>query len=170
MKILQELTRRASTLPDSDDAHLTVDLLYQPFAEKTRDKHDRVHTGPIDVDVSGNTFVSTILLLQKIRAHVGVTEDEKTLTDNEFEEALQKLKEIFEDHFLLNRKLAYDLRRKKDEPSALTRDEKKQIRDDFRGAFSVWLRCLIGDRRECGRSRQHELTICLLYTSDAADE
>ena len=128
MKILQQLADAAgSTLPDSDDAHLTVELLYQPIAEQTRDEHGVVHTSPIDVDVSGNTFVSAILLLKKIRADVGAKQDDTTLTGDQFDTALQTLKTIFENHFLLNRKLAYDLHRKKDEPSALTRDEKKQI-------------------------------------------
>ena len=61
-KILQQLADGAAlTFPDSDDAHLTVELLYQPIAEQTRDKHGVVHTSPIDVDVSGQTFVSAIL-------------------------------------------------------------------------------------------------------------
>ena len=153
-KILQQLdSRRASpdsddalTLPDSDGAHLTVELLYQPIAEQTRDKHGVVHTSPIDVDVSGQTFVSAILLLKKIRADVGAEEEEETLTSDQFERALQNLKTIFEDHFLLNRKLAWDLRRKKDESSALTREEEKKINIEFRGAFAVWLKSLLGDR------------------------
>ena len=147
MKILKELTHGAkSTLPDSDDAHLTVELLYQPIAEQTRDKHGVVHTSPIDVDVSGKTFVSAILLLKKIRADVGAKQDETTLTGDQFETALQNLKTIFENHFLLNRKLAWDLQRKKDESSALSREEKKQIITEFRGAFSVWLKSLLGDK------------------------
>ena len=136
-----------STLPDSDDAHLTVGLLYQPIAEQTCDKHGVVHTSPIDVDVSGQMFISAILLLKKIRADVGAKEDGKKLTSDQFESALQNLKTIFEDHFLLNRKLACDLRRKKDDQfSALTHTEKKQITIEFREAFAVWLRSLLGDR------------------------
>ena len=147
MKILQQLAGGAgSTLPDSDDAHLTVELLYQPIAEQTRDKHGVVHTSPIDVDVSGNTFVSAILLLKKIRAEVGAKKDGTTLTIVQFETALQNLKTIFENHFLLNRKLRDDLRRKKADPDALTRQEKKLINTEFRGAFSVWLKSLLGDR------------------------
>ena len=105
-----------------------------------------MHTSPIDVDVSGNTFVSAILLLKKIRADVGAKTDGKTLTNVQFEEGLEILKTTFETNFLLNRKLADDLRRKKDDPSALTREEKKQINTEFRGAFSVWLRSLLGDK------------------------
>ena len=147
MKILQQLADgAASTLPDSDDAHHTVELLYQPIAEQTCDEHGVVHTSAIDVDVSGNTFVCAILLLKKIRADVGAKTDGKTLTNVQFEEGLQNLKTIFETNFLLNRKLADDLRRKKDDPSALTREEKKQINTEFRGAFSVWLRSLLGDK------------------------
>ena len=147
MKILQGLTDGAgSILPDGDDAHLTVDLLYQPIAEQTRDKQGVLHTGPIDVDVSGNTFVSAILLLKKIRANVDVKEDETTLTGDQFDKALQNLKTIFENHFLLNTRLAYDLRRKGEDPSALTREEKKQINTNFRGAFHSWLKSLLGDR------------------------
>ena len=127
MKILQQLTDGAgSTLPDSDDAHHTVALLYQPIAEKSRDKQGLLHTGPIDIDVSGNTFVSAILLLKKIRADVGAKQDETTLTGDQFETALQNLKTIFENHFLLNTKLAYDLRRKTADSSALTRQEKNK--------------------------------------------
>ena len=136
-----------STLPDSDDAHLTVGLLYQPIAEQTCDKHGVVHTSPIDVDLSGQMFISAILLLKKIRADVGAKEDGKKLTSDQFEEALQKLKALFEERFLRNRKLACDLRRKKDDQfSALTHTEKKQITIEFREAFAVWLRSLLGDR------------------------
>ena len=105
-----------------------------------------MHTSPIDVDVSGNTFVSAILLLKKIRAEVGAKKDGTTLTTVQFETALQNLKTIFENHFLLNRKLAWDLQRNKDESRALSREEKKQIITEFRGAFSVWLKSLLGDK------------------------
>ena len=89
-KILQELTNGAgATLPDSDDAHLTVELLYQPIAEQAPDKQGLVHTSSIDVDVSGKTFVCVILLLKKIRADVGAKQDETTLTGDQFETALQ---------------------------------------------------------------------------------
>ena len=59
---------------------------------------------------------------------------------------MQNLKTIFETNFLLNRKLACDLQRKRDDPSALTRKEKTHISTEFRGAFSVWLRSLLGDK------------------------
>ena len=147
MKILQQQADgAASTLPNSDDAHHIVELLYQPIAEQTRDEHGVVHTSAIDVDVSGNTFVSAILLLKKIRADVGAKEDEEKLTSNQFESAVQILKTIFECHFLFNRKLKDDLRRKKYETSALTREEEKKINIEFRGAFAVWLKSLLGDR------------------------
>ena len=68
MKFLQQLTDGAgSILPDSDDAHLTVEALYQPIAEQAHDKQGVLHTSPIDADVSGKTFVSAILLLKQIR-------------------------------------------------------------------------------------------------------
>ena len=147
MKILQQLADgAASTLPDSDDAHHIVEQLYQPIAEQTCDEHGVVHTSAIDVDVSGNTFVSAILLLKKIRADVGAKTDGKTLTYVQFEEGLEILKTTFEANFLLNRQLACDLQRKRDDPSALTRKEKTHINTEFRGAFSVWLRSLLGDK------------------------
>ena len=147
MKILQRLTdSEKSTFPNSEDARRTVELLYQPVAEQTRDEQGVVHTNPIDVDVSRNTFVCTIVLLRKLRADAGVGVDDKTLSNFEFELALQKLKDIFEHNFLLNKKLACGLRLKREDSSALTRLEKKRINTDFRGAFSSWLRSLIGDR------------------------
>ena len=147
MKILQQLTNGAgTTLPDSHDAHLTVELLYQPIAEQALDKQGILHTSPIDVDVSGKTFVSAILLLKKIRADVGAKQDETTLTRDQFETALLNLKTIFENHFMHNKDIAHDLHRRREDPSALTRKEKKQINTDFRGAFSVWLRSLFGDK------------------------
>ena len=115
MEIFQQLVDGAgSPLPDSDDAHLTLELLYQPIAKQTRDKHGVVHTSAIDIDLSCNTFVSAILLLKKIRADVGAEKDAVTLTSVQFETALHNLKTIFE-HY-------------------------------FRGAFSVWLRSLLGDK------------------------
>ena len=145
MKILQQLTNGAgTTLPDSDDAHLTVELLYQPIAEQWHDKHGVVHTSPIDVDVSGQTFVSAILLLKKIRADVGAEEEEETLTSDQFERALQNLKTIFEERFMVNRDIARNLQRKRANPKALSRTVKKQIQAAFRGAFSSWLRSIIG--------------------------
>ena len=146
-KILQQIADGVgSPLPDCDDAHLTVDLLYQPIAEQWRDEHGVLHTMPIDVDISGQTFVNAILMLKRIRADMGAAEEEETLAPNQFEKALQKLKTIFEENFLRNQTLACDLRRQKDDPSALTRAEKKQITTAFRGAFAAWLRSLLGDK------------------------
>ena len=45
-----------------------------------------------------------------------------------------------------NKDLAHDLHRKRADPKALTRKEKKHINADFRGAFFAWLKSLIGDR------------------------
>ena len=155
MKILQQLADgAASTLPDSDDAHHTVELLYQPIAEQTCDEHGVVHTSAIDVDVSGNTFVSAILLLQKMRADVGAKKDGKTLTTVQFEEALQNLKTIFEDHFLLNKKLACDLRLKRDDETilalSLARRKNKSIPTSVEPSRSGSSRCL-----ETGHSPLH---------------
>ena len=62
LKTLQQLTDGpALTFLESGDALSTVELLYQPIAEQTRDKHGVVHTSPIDVDVSGNTFVLSLI-------------------------------------------------------------------------------------------------------------
>ena len=77
---------------------------------------------------------------------MGAKQDETTLTGDQFETALQNLKTIFENHFLLNRRLAYDLHWRKADSSTFTRAQKKQINTDFRGAFSAWLKSLIGDK------------------------
>ena len=45
-----------------------------------------------------------------------------------------------------NQKLAWGLQQKKEEPDALSRNEKKQIQTAFRGAFATWLRSLLGNR------------------------
>ena len=147
MKILQQLTDGAGTpLPDSDDAHLTVELLYQPIAEQALDNQGHLHTSPIDVDLSSNTFVCFIFLLQQIRFKIGVREDKTTLTNEQFDAALQKLKEIFEDNFLSNKDIAHILQQKKADPKSLTRKEKSKLNASFRGAFHAWLQSIMGDK------------------------
>ena len=72
MKIFQQLTDgAASTLPDSDDAHLIVELMYQPVVEQRCDEQGVWHTLPIHVELSGSMLVRTILLLEKLRADAG---------------------------------------------------------------------------------------------------
>ena len=123
--------------PAESDSMDSVELLYQPIAEQTRDKQGVWHTSPTDVEVSGNTFVSAILLLKKIRGGVGAKHDETTLTYDQFDAALENLKTVFQHNFLLNKKLAHDLRQKSADSDAFIRKEKKQINNDFRGAFFV---------------------------------
>ena len=62
-------------LPDNEDAHLIVELLYQPFAEQTQDEQGVWHTKPIDAKLSGNLFVSAMLLLRSLIIDVGVAEE-----------------------------------------------------------------------------------------------
>ena len=140
MKILQQLTNGAgATLPDSDDAHLTVELLYQLIAEQKLDKQGLLHISPIDLMSQATRLSELYCCSKKIRADVGAKQDEITLTGDQFETALENLKRIFEDHFLHNKDLAHDLHRKRTDPKALSRKEKKQINDDFRGAFAFAL-------------------------------
>ena len=147
MKILQKLTDGdGSTFLDSEDAHLTVDMLYQPIATQTRDEQGLVHNGPIDVDVSANTFVCALALFKQIRADVGAEADMTTLNHEHFEIALDKLKTIFEYNFLLNKRLADDLRAKREETRDFSRAEKSHMNKEFREAFNFWLSSLLGDK------------------------
>ena len=77
---------------------------------------------------------------------MGAKEDEITLTCDQFETALQNLKTIFQNHFMINTRLKDDMHQKSVDPDAFSRQEKKQINSDFRGAFVVWLRTLLGDK------------------------
>ena len=147
MKILQQLTEGAGTpLADSDDVHLTVNMLYQPIAEQALDNQGHLHTSPIDVDLSSNTFVCFILLLRKMRSEIGIMEDNTTLTNEEFDAALQGLKEIFADKFLSNNDIAHMLHQKEANPELFNRQEKNKLNADVRGAFHAWLRQIIGDK------------------------
>ena len=138
LNILQSLTAASGlTLPDSDDAHLTVDLLYQTIASEKRS---------IEVDVAGKTFASAIQLLKMLRAAVGAAKYGTTLTEEQFDTALQKLKTIFVDNFLHNERLAADLRLKTSDPDAFSRQGKSNLKSDRRGAFFAWLKSLTGDK------------------------
>ena len=104
-------------------------------------------------------------MLKKIRADVGAKQDETTLTGEQFETALQNLKTIFEDNFLYNKDLAHDLHRKRTDPKAFSRKEKKQINDDFRETFFAWLKSLIGHRAFAFASSGMEFLIFLICGS-----
>ena len=151
MKMLQQLTDGANqNFPDSDDARLTVELLYQPVIEQFPDEKGVWHTKPTNVDISGNTFVCAILLLKKLRTQEGTEEnpvvDNQTLTEDQFESAWKKLRDIFETYFVLNTSLALRCSQMKTNPSSLTGKAKDAIRHNTRGALRVWLRTLLGDK------------------------
>ena len=68
MEALAKITQvSADTLTDSDDAHLTVQLLYQPFIIKRQAADGCWHNDPIDVQQSADTFANALALLKKSR-------------------------------------------------------------------------------------------------------
>ena len=129
----------AATLTDSDDAHLTVQLLYQPFVTKSQAEDGSWHNNPIDVKLSAHTFANALELLKKVRRQVGCKTDNETLSPTQFDKAYEKLKEIFQDRFMRNDRLRAGV------PDNATRETKKKFHGDVRGAFKSWCRDLIGD-------------------------
>ena len=61
----------AATLTDSDDVHLTVQLLYQPFITKRQASDGCWHNDPIHVQQSADTFANALALLKKVRVDAG---------------------------------------------------------------------------------------------------
>ena len=139
--------RWKDSLPDSQDAHLTVELLHQPIGEQTQDERGVRHAKPVDVEVSGSLYVSAIVLLKNFRKDVGVSEDGTRLIDNQFEKALENSKAIFREHFLHNTSLKLSLPRKElEEPTAFTRAKKRHVHEHSRGIFGTWLTSFLGDK------------------------
>ena len=128
----------ADTLTDSDDAHLTVQLLYQPFITKRQAADGCWHNDPIDVQQSAHTFTNALALLKKVRRDAGCALDGVTLSRFQFDHAYGQLKEIFAEKFMKSTKIRATA------PETLDRQGTKKHKGDVRGAFKVWARELLG--------------------------
>ena len=129
----------ADTLTDNDDAHLTVQLIYQPYITKRLDAHGCCHNDPIHVEQSAHTFAFALAVLKKVRTEAGCTQDEVALSHPQFEQAYAHLKAIFENHFMKSTTL------QETDPATLHGQALKKYRGDARGAFKAWARQLLGD-------------------------
>ena len=141
-KLTQGSSCSPGTLTDSDDAHLTVELLYQPCYAKTKSDDGCWHNHPIDVELSAKTFTNALALVQKLRRDVGVETHGTTLTTSQFDNAYRELKKIFEEHFVRNETLR--ARVHDTDAHTLDRAEKQALRTDKRGAFKAWCKSVFG--------------------------
>jgi len=133
VEALEKITQvSAATLTDSDDAHLTVQLLYQPFIAKHQDAEGCWHNEPIDVKLSAHTFANALALLKKVRRDVGCEKDGATLSKDQFDSAWKLLRSIFVEHFMRSARL------KAAEPESRHGGARKKYKGDVRGALQGW--------------------------------
>ena len=153
VEALAKLTQvSADTLTDSDDAHLTVQLLYQPFITKRQAADGCWHNDPIDVQQSAHTFANALALLKKARRDAGCALDGVTLSSLQFDQAYGQLKEIFAEKFMKSRKIRATA------PETLDRQGTKKHKGDVRGTFKVWARELLGDHAFLFAVLRHSLS------------
>jgi len=113
-------------------------LLLRPVVSSTSEPDP---IGVIDVNATIEILDKSFDLLKKARAQAGVKRDNITLSYKEFDVAHKWLFEEFKTHFIEN----VNLRNRLHSAAAVTRREKKKLRDDTRSAFRVWKRSLLGN-------------------------
>jgi hypothetical protein len=97
-------------------------------------------------------FTSTLQLLEdalklvhRARREAGHDQEMTTLNTNEFQKALDFLREIFEDRFMWDAKLKAAICDLNEKPDELSRARKNRIRSDRRSAFKAWKWTLMGN-------------------------
>ena len=128
----------AASLIDNDDAHLIVQLIYQPFINKRQHSDGHLHNDPIDVQESADTFANALKLIKMMRIKVGCEKDGQTLSSAQFGTAYGLLKDLFKTKFMTNKTLLAT------DPDTLSGKKKKKYKEDEKGAFKSWARGLLG--------------------------
>jgi hypothetical protein len=100
---------------------------------------------PIDVKESMSNLADGLVLLQdaRQRAHQDLDHG-KTLSSAQFDVALEHLKDLFFNNFLENHNLKHRICQLKEDPSRITRQNKKKTKEDQRGAFKTWVTRIFG--------------------------
>jgi hypothetical protein len=142
-QILKFLAMLKDQADESTDLQNLAIVLFHPVCSR-RMRDDAVADHPFQRKESVDKLNNALLLIRQARASAGVSEDSKTLSETQFEKALDKLKSIFREEFIGNQDLRRRVKDWEAEPDAFDRRQKKKIRDDLRGAFRSWATKLLG--------------------------
>ena len=127
-----------------EDSHQVADLLLRPVQAQISSEDNTV--GPVDVKKSIHRCDMALDLIAKARAHVGVSVNKQALTLDNYKQALIYLQGVFERNFMKKKLLKKEIETYTNNREQLTKQDKKCIRRQRRGAFKAWQMTLLGNK------------------------
>jgi hypothetical protein len=154
-------------------------VLLFPVVRKHKISEGVQEVGPVNFTSTLQLLEDALKLVHRARREAGHDQEMTTLNTNEFQKALDFLRQIFEDRFMCDAKLKAAICDLEERPDELSRNTKKKIRGERRSACKSWKWTLMGNvhflhavmRNGIFQLRdQQDLATALLQAQSSVDE